>query len=187
MNVSYGLNSETRKTRLFKTAIWFLILFMLKLLVNNTVAFAVGSPYAIATRASDIPKVGSTVSALELPFITGMLIKVGNFASQFVYPTVMAFALLWKGWKLVTWLPFAGYAAAAAVYYIVGPQSIEPPTGLHALPYYLLIPFVGMIVSVGVQLVINVTKHGNWLYSYVAPCFDPAKYRELAEKEDISE
>ncbi len=183
MNLDYGLHSETKKSRLFKTAIWFIILYMMKLLLNNLVGFVLGSPYVIATMASDIPKVGSTISALKLSAGVGLLLNIGNIAFQFVYPALMAFALLWRGWKIATWLPFAGYAAAAAVYYSVGVQSIEGTNiGLNGLPYYLLIPFVGMLVSVAVQLVLNKIKHGDWLHSYVEPCFNEEKYAEYLKR-----
>lgn len=189
MNVAYGLNSESKTTRLFKTALWFVGFYMIKLLANNAVGFVLGSEYVIATRQSDIPKVGSTVSALcgDTP-VLGFLLNVGNFASQFVYPAAMAFMLLWLGWKIASWLPIAGYMAAAAVYYTVGVQSVEGNNiGLNGLPYYLLIPFVGFILSVAIQLIVNKVKHGKWLYSYVEPCFDPAKYAELAEQSEDSE
>ncbi len=147
-----------------------------------------GSPYVIATRASDIPKVSSTVSALcgDAP-VLGFLLNVGNFAMQFLYPVAMAFMFLWLGWKIAAWLPIAGYGVAAGVYYSVGVQSLDPPKGLHGLPYYILIPFLGMIVSVGIQLIINKVKHGNWFYSYVEPCFDPAKYAELEKEAEEKE
>lgn len=189
MNVSYGLNSESKKTRLFKTALWFVGFYMIKLLANNAVGFILGSEYVIATRQSDIPKVSSTVSALceDTPFV-GFLLNVGNFAMQFLYPAAMAFALLWLGWKIAAWLPLAGYMAAAAVYYTVGVQSLDgTDIGLNGLPYYLLIPFIGMIVSVLVQLIVNKVAHGEWLYSYVEPCFDPEKYAELAKESEESE
>lgn len=181
MNTSYGLNSESKKTRLFKTALWFLGFYMIKLLANNAVGFVLGSEYVIATRQSDIPKVSSTVSALcgDTPFL-GFLLNIGNFAMQFLYPAAMAFMLLWLGWKIAAWLPIAGYMAGAAVYYTVGVQSIEGNTkGLNGLPLYLLIPFIGIVVSVLVQLLVNKIKHQKWIYSYVEPCFDPKKQAEI--------
>lgn len=189
MNASYGLNSESKKTRLFKTVLWFVGFYMIKLLANNAVGFLLGSEYVIATRQSDIPKVGSTVSALcdDTP-VLGFLLNFGNFAMQFLYPAAMAAMLLWLGWKIASWLPIAGYMAAAAVYYTVGVQSIEGgDIGLNGLPYYILIPFVGIVLSVGIQLIVNKIKHGQWLHSYVEPCFDPEKYAELAKQSEESE
>ncbi len=189
MNVSYGLNSESKSARLFKTALWFIGFYMIKLLANNAVGFLLGSEYVIATRQSDIPKVSSTVSALcgDAPFF-GFLLNIGNFAMQFLYPAAMAFMFLWLGWKIAAWLPIAGYMAAAAVYYTVGVQSIEGNTkGLNGLPLYILIPFIGIIVSVVIQLVLNKVKHGSWLHSYVEPCFDPKKYEELKAQSEKSE
>lgn len=177
MNGVESLHIETKQQRLLKTAIWFIVLMLLRMLVNNAVGFLIDKESVMASTQTNIPKVSSTVSAFlgDRPFY-GFLLNIGHIAMQFVYPIIMAFALTWRGWKICAWLPYLGYAVGAAVYYTVGVQSLNgTDAGINGMPYYILIPFLGMVFSVLIQLLYNFITKKNWLYSYAKPTYDPNK------------
>lgn len=170
-----ALHKETKLHRLGRAALWLVGFILLKLLVNNAVGFFIDREAVMASTQTNIPKVGSTVSALcgDTPFL-GFLINVGNFAMNSLYPALMALAFVWFGWNIAAWLPYLGYAIGAFVYYTVGVQSISGnDVGLNGLPLYVLIPAIGMAVSVIIQFLFNKLVHKEWLHSYVEPCFDP--------------
>ncbi len=169
-----ALHKETKLHRLSRVGLWIIGFILIRLLVNNAVGFCIDKESVMASTQTNIPKVGSTVSALcgDTPLL-GFLINLGDFAMKFLYPALMAFAFVWCGWKLASWLPLLGYAAAAAVYYTVGVQSISGNNvGLNGLPLYVLIPAIGMAVSVILQLAVNKLRDGKWLHLNVEPCFD---------------
>lgn len=185
MNGVEALHIESKQQRLLKTAIWLIIFMLIRMLVNNAVGFVIDKESVMASTQTNIPKVSSTVSAFlgDRPFY-GFLINVGHVAMQFVYPVIMTFALNWRGWKLCAFLPYLGYAVGAAVYYTVGVQSLNgTTTGINGLPYYILIPFLGMLFAVAVQLVYNFITQKDWLHSYVKPVYDPNKPIEKSEEE----
>ncbi len=170
-----ALHKETKLHRLGRAALWLIGFILIRLLINNAVGFCIDRESVMASTQTNIPKVGSTVSALcgDTP-VLGFLINVGDVAMKFLYPAVMSLSFIWFGWNIAAWLPYAGYAIAAAVYYTVGVQSISGNNvGLNGLPLYVLIPAIGMAAGLIIQLLYNKLAHKEWFYSYVEPCFDP--------------
>ncbi len=176
MNGTEALHIDTVQSRLMKTAVWLAVFLILRMLINNCVGMIIEPSYVMATNQMSTTKVSTAVAEFckDAPFF-GFMIRVGDFAMHYIYPILMVLALNWRGWKIAAWLPFViGYAAAAAVYYSIGVQAIEGANiGLNGLPYYVLIPFIGTLLSFAIQLVVNYVTHKNWLYSYVKPCYDP--------------
>ena len=125
MNENDALNRETPFARALKFVLWTVGFIIVRLLINNTIGMFLDKQSVMASTQTAIPKVGSTVSALctDAPFF-GFLIRVGDFAMSFIYPIAMAAGLIYLGWKISAWCPLVGYAAAALVYYSIGPQSI---------------------------------------------------------------
>ena len=167
-----ALHSESVAHRLMRVALWTIGFIMCRLVINNTVGFFINRDYVIASTQSSIPKVSTTVAALCDNPVQGLLINLGDMAAAFLYPIAMSFFFVWFGWKIASWLNLAGYAAAAFVYYHIGPQATQgADQGLNGLPMYVLIPAVSFAACVVIQLIFNLIVAKNPFKVFVKPCY----------------
>lgn len=176
MSESNALYRDTVKSRLLKFVIWAVVFTLVRLLLNNAIGMIIDKKSVIASTQTSIPKAGTVAAEFSsVPF----LVVLGEVAAKWIYPVAMAAALVFMGWKLAGWIPFAGYAVASSVYYSVGVQDLK--TGLNGLTYFILIPIAGIIIALVIQALYNKSKAGNYFAQLVEPCIDSKKGIELAK------